>query len=38
MKALKCGLNLLINIRKFGPTPERRSFCKSLLAIQMFSA
>ncbi|CAD8131990.1 unnamed protein product [Paramecium pentaurelia] len=38
IKALRCGLNLLINIRKFGPTPERRSFCKSLLAIQMFSA
>ncbi|CAD8044046.1 unnamed protein product [Paramecium primaurelia] len=38
MKALKCGLNLLIYIRKFGPTPERRSFCKSLLAIQMFTA
>ncbi|CAD8142687.1 unnamed protein product [Paramecium octaurelia] len=38
IKALRCGLNLLINIRKFGPTPERRSFCKSLLAIQMFTA
>ncbi|CAK78693.1 unnamed protein product (macronuclear) [Paramecium tetraurelia] len=38
IKALKCGLNLLIYIRKFGPTPERRSFCKSLLAVQMFTA
>ncbi|CAD8046207.1 unnamed protein product [Paramecium sonneborni] len=37
IKALRCGLNLLINIKKFGPTPERRSFCKSLLAIKMFT-